>query len=41
MLGRDEIMQPGFVTFQISPRVLVVLVERLFLTPGSIQKHTR
>ena len=38
MLGRDEKMQPNF---QISSRVLAVLVGRLFLRPGSFRKPTR
>ena len=41
MLGVDEKMQPRFVDFPISPRVLVSLVGRLFLRPGSFRKLTR
>ena len=39
MLGRDEQMQPGFFDFQISPRVLGLLVRRLFFRPGSLKKN--
>ena len=39
--GRDEQMQPGFVAFQISPRVLVLLEGRLFFRRGSSKKTIR
>ena len=41
MLGRDEKMQPGFDDFPNFTRVLILLVERLFLRAGSFRKPTR
>ena len=38
---RMEKCSQGLLIFQISPRVLVFLVRRLFLRPGSARKPTR
>ena len=40
MSSRDEKVQPGFFDFLNLPRVLALLVGRLFLRPGSFRKPT-
>ena len=41
MLGKDEKYCQDLLVFKLSPRVLVLLVRRLFLRPESFGKSTR